>query len=343
MNNELKNPDRRERPVRVLIAAMIIALSFPLFMTLEIRYFKTLINSPYAAASIEAAVAGAAVCLISRRGIGWKIAGALTGAVSAALLAVARYAYNDFLRVILNDKTLAFYLQSPVIYRLVYRELAAVGLCLAAALVCSLIFREVSGAKAHVCGLISAASYIVWHFVSKLIYKDGSLGPGLLFAVTAAFMIYFSCAVLSSLSRMDEKTVKLRGVGTAWCALALAGAVFVCAMTVYFAVSGKRLDPWLFYAHNIILGAAPLVGYILLLCGRRVGLYVVILGVGIALCSQFVLGADRLLAMTLRGAEANDFWSLLYSTALGSLNPIFAWLTVRFCAKDDKPADADQG
>ena len=163
----------------------------------------------------------------------------------------------------------------------------------------------------------------------------------LLFAATIAFMVYFSCAVLSSLSRMDKKTVKLRGIGTVWCVLALAGAVFVCALTVYFAVSGKRLDPWLFYAHNIILGAAPLVGYILLLCGRRVGLYVVILGVGIALCSQFVLGIDRLLAMAFKGAGANDFRSLLYSTVLGSLNPVFAWLTVRFCAKDDKPVGND--
>ena len=343
MNNEINNADRREKPVRVLIAAVIIVLSFPLFIALEIKYHKSLIYSPYVPAAIAAAAAGAAVCLMLRKGAGWKIAGALTGAVSAVLLAVAGYAYNDFMLLTGKNRTLAFLFQDPGLHRLFYEELAAVGICLAAALICSLIFGKHSGARAHLCGLISGVLYAVWQLFYRSVFRGRPLTSRLLFTATIAFMIYFSCAVLSSLSRMDKKTVRLRGVGTAWCALALAGAVFVCALTLYFAVSGKRLDPWLFYAHNIILGTAPLIGYILLLCGRRVGLYVVILSVGVALCSQFVLGADRLLAMTLNGAGANDFWSLLYSTALGSLNPIFAWLTVTFCSKDDKPADRNNG
>ncbi len=77
------------------------------------------------------------------------------------------------------------------------------------------------------------------------------------------------------------------------------------------------------YTAQIVLAVSALSGYILLLCGRRVGLYAILIGGGV------MLGAQTMSALSNVLLDSRQSALLVISNLIGALNPLFVYLAVR--------------
>ena len=141
-------------------------------------------------------------------------------------------------------------------------------------------------------------------------------------ALLAALTICFVCMVAYALCHMPQTRVKLRGIGLVWAWLALAGSLFTIFIIFRVGTLGARAAGIRgVFAFQLILGLSALLGYALLLCKRHVGLYFILLGVGLMLGAQVVNALSNIRSVS--GPQQ------LISALLGAVNPLFAWLAVR--------------
>lgn len=208
-------------------------------------------------------------------------------------------------------------------------------LSLTAVLIFSLLRKKSDKHQTLLCALSGSAVYLsVWILPWRLkpilasraeIALRIFLGNTLLPHLAAALSLYCVCMAVYSLCNMPQTKVKLRGIGLAWCWLALLGSISALVITLRNAFLTQRLPGERFPAAYLILGLSALLGYLLLLLKRRIGLYFILLGVGLALGSRLV----QALAILATSGNTGLSLNILIQTVLGALNPLFAWLAVR--------------
>ena len=212
-------------------------------------------------------------------------------------------------------------------------SLIAVILCLVAVLLFSVLRKQSGKRQARACALIGAGVYLLSR--SGLNFRR-LIGIGLTSAygkqylsselppiITAAVVVYLICMAVYALCSMPQAKVRLRGLGLVWAWLALIGALATVALvfsTAALDLRGSRSSG--LYAYHLILGLSGLIGYLLLICKRRAGLYCILIGVGLMLGAQLV-------SLLTSPVFLRSNITLIISTLLGALNPLFAWLAVR--------------
>jgi len=325
-----------EDPRRAVWAALALTVGWFLLAVIQSSFGLKLLSSSSAYVCLSAALLGVAVYLMTQTGLKWKLIGAVLGLVSALLLASSEFvAYRFQVLGVKLRLSLLFSFRDPNYMRTLGSTALAVLLCLAAVLLYSALRKDRSQNRERLCGGIAGVIYLAVRLLSRLrlllsllshpgVTTRQVLSQQIVPALTAALAIFLVCMAVHALSRMPQTRVKLRGLGLVWAWLALAGAVFTLFLVLRVGavsprVAGIRVTG--VYAHQLILGLSALIGYALLLFKKRVGLYFILLGVGLMLEAQLVS------ALSILGPGPG--LNMLLSTLLGALNPLFAWLAVR--------------
>ncbi len=186
--------------------------------------------------------------------------------------------------------------------------------CLAGGILLGLLFSQGVG------GFAGNMLAVVCIFAG-LIVGTAFSGDALLMTAADAAVVFLVCMALYALCHMKTTRVRLRGIGLVWAWLAAAGAVVSLIAAISAGTGGN--SGVITYTAQFVVGISALTGYILLLCRRRAGLYVILLGMGV------MLGAQALGALAGVLFHANQYLATLISSLLGALNPLFAYLAVR--------------
>ncbi|NLE14026.1 MAG: hypothetical protein GX628_10185 [Clostridiales bacterium] len=334
-----------ETPMRAVRAALFLALGWLLLTVFQLIFAVKLLYSPAAHYCLAAAMLGAAAYLISKNGLRWKLTGGGIGLVSALLLAFS-YVIGLWIKKYLMTARFEMFMPFSDTAFLSYagRVFTAVLLSLAAALVFSVLLRERGKLKNTICGAAAGAVYMLVMLIPMLRVMSGMSPNHLTFrrfiteeifpVIVSAAAIFFVGMAVYSLCNLPNLSVKLRGAGLVWAWLALVGSFVTISLVTCVGLFFEPMPAYQLglYAYNIILGGSAFVGYILLLCGRRTGLYFILIGIGLTLGAQLFSA----LSLLIEGrAGSGVIVSLLIPTLLGALNPLFAWLAVGAGTKPD--------
>ena len=318
------------RPMRAAAAALAFLLGFFALLLYESRLGIRIVTSMQTYALLAAAVLAAGQYLVLQRGSKPVLLGVVIGLAGVFLSVVSR---NITMLVRMTAgrfplaKALSF-TSVPLGRQLGYIVTAAVLALLVAALVGRLPKNRPEKRRLLAACAAGAAAYFavglfpVLRQIAALAARmpADAMAAYVLDALVPAAGMFGVFAVLTGLCGAWAPRVRLRGAGLAWAILATAGMVFSLVFMLGFA--GRMRGAVVFNA-QVLLAVAGLSGYVLLLSGRRAGLYVVVLAAGLILFAQFSTAAIALLN------GARQYFSLLASSVLGALNPLFAFLAVR--------------
>ncbi len=318
------------RPMRTACAALAFALGFFALLLYESRLGIRTVTSTQTYALLAAAVLAAGQYLLLQRGLKPILLGVVIG-LAGAFLSVVSCNITMLVRMTGGRFPLikAFgFTAVPLGRQLAYILAAAALALLVAVFVGRLLKNRPEPRRRLAAGAAGAAAYLavglfpVLRQIAALAARmpagaQAALVFGALVPAAGMFGVF---AVLGGLCGAWTPRVKLRGAGLAWAILATAGMAFSLVFALGFA--GRMRGAVVFNA-QILLAAAGLTGYVLLLCKKRAGLYVVALAAGLILWAQFSTSASALLY------GARQYASLLFASVLGALNPLFAYLSVR--------------
>lgn len=324
-----------ENPLRAVWAAGLLTVAWFLLAVVQSSIEQRISSPSSAYICLASAILGAAVYLVAQSDLKWKLIGAVSGVVSGLLLTASEFVARLQARGVRLRLSLLFSFRDPNYMRTLGNVALAVLLCLAAVLLYSVLRKEKGKNRAVLCGAIGGIVYLAARLLPRLrlllsMFSDPGIPARQILtqqiypSLTAALVIFLVCMATDALCRMPQTRVKLRGIGLVWAWLALAGSVFTIFLVLRVGTVGNRVAGMRVtgvYAYQMILGLSALIGYALLLCKRRVGLYFILLGVGL------MLGAQLVSALSSLGLGPG--LNMLLSTLLGALNPLFAWLAVR--------------
>lgn len=329
-------PALPEKPMRAVWATALLAVSWFLLAWFQMRFSQTLLTSSSAYICLSAALLGTGVHLLTKKELRWRLVGGGIGLASSLLLASSEFVARRVQQ--LGRKfsfSLLFSFRDLNYMRIFSNVLLAVLLCLGAALVFSALRRGLGKKQARLCGVMAGGVYLLVRLLPRLqmlqlmfsrLGREYSmiqiLSQEIFPALLAALTICFVCMVAYALCHMPQTRVKLRGIGLVWAWLALAGSLFTIFIIFRVGTLGARAAGIRgVFAFQLILGLSALLGYALLLCKRHVGLYFILLGVGLMLGAQVVNALSNIRSVS--GPQQ------LISALLGAVNPLFAWLAVR--------------
>lgn len=287
------------------------------------------------------AVVAAGLYFICLPGVKRKLTGGALSIAGAVLIAfstaVARnikaYAYHIELGKLLS-------LRNLIVVSSLKSALLCVVFAVAAALLTGYLMRNRPFKKRYsAAGGVAAATYfLINSFLTLRMYwfqlgaynarHYASIFSALILDALCLYLVFLA---LGALGAMEHSRVRLQKIGLVWAWIAL------CAMSVALIVSiaaGNELAGPGSYTTQYVLLAAGIAGYAMLLCRRRIGLYVILLGTGL------LLGAQTLSILSGVFYGADGYGALLASSILGGLNPLFAYLAVRAGKNIPDPAAA---
>ncbi|MDI9497213.1 MAG: zinc ribbon domain-containing protein [Bacillota bacterium] len=166
-------------------------------------------------------------------------------------------------------------------------------------------------------------SVIVTPYYLQALQLFASFLVGLL-TRAAAFGLVLSA--LESRATMRNRRISLSGWGLVWTWLATLGA-FSSIVILLRTVSTKVQMP--VFSGQIVMAMAWLLGYILLLCGRRLGWYVIFITAVVGYGAQFALSTEIMIMYSPRLAYRAGFVTHFVTALVGPLNPLITWLSIR--------------
>ena len=319
----------RKNPLRAAWAAGLMAAAWLLLLVFQSIFGPNTRFNADALFLCVAALVGTAAYLLAHPGLKLKLTGAGAGVIATVMgafnVALLRNPRLYMQRVGLGEM---FSLRNMLFFRAFGGVFFTVALSLAVAwLISTLIKTGGDKRRVRLAALGAAGVYLLCSLTRSALNIRGVIIPDFasLFSTFSgsffdAACVFLVCMAAYALCNMPSANVKLRGLGLVWAWLATAGMV-VSLIAVISA--GTSHGAVITYTAQFILAISGLAGYILLLCKRRVGLYVILLGAGV------MLGAQMNAALAGVFYRANQYIFLLISNVLGALNPLFAYLAVR--------------
>ena len=333
-------PAAPERPMRAVWAGALLTAGWFLMAALMLAFGMRLSTTFFSYICLASAILGTAVYLLTQSGMKWKLAGTIASAVSSLLLAASENGVRQVQALGPKGRfSRLFSFNDPVYMRNLGSAALAVFLCLAAVMIYSVLRKDKGNKREGLCGAIAGMVYLavrllpwvrsLWGLFSHFYALRRSLNQQIYPFFVTALVAFLVCLALHSLCSMPRTRVRLRDIGTVWAWLALAGAIFTVFFVLYVANVGRPRIAGVgltgAYTHQMLIGLSALIGYALLLCKRRVGLYFILLGTGLMLGAQLVSALSTIGT----GIDSRFVLSMFLSTLLGVLNPLFAWLAVR--------------
>ena len=331
-------PELSEKPTRAVWAAGFMLAAWVALVILQCvfgfgaraKFAGTVFNADALMMSV-AALIGTAAYLMTKPELKLRLFGGGIGLVTAVLnalsIAIMRnpQIYGPGVRL---GELLSF--RSVLFGKSLGGAFLFVLLALGAALLVSNLYKGGDKRRGlRLSALAASGVYLVCNLVNTFVNPHLFLGSmqamnivsAVMSAVADAAVLFLICTAVYALCNMKTERVKLRGIGLVWAWLAAAGAVVSLIAAISAGTSGN--NGVITYTAQFVLAISALTGYILLLCKKRVGLYVILIGVGV------MLGAQAMGALGGVMAGARQYTVLLISSLLGALNPLFAYLAVR--------------
>lgn len=331
-----------EQPARAIWVAGFMIVAWVALVVLQcvfgfgarVKFAGTVFNADALMMSV-AALIGTAAYLMTKPELKLRLFGGGIGLVTAVLnalsIAIMRnpqiYGPGVRLGELLNFRNVLFAKSFGVAFLFVL-------LALGAALLVSILYKGDDKRRSlRLSALAASGVYFVCNLVNTFVNPHLFLGSiqavnivsAVMSAVADAAVLFLICTAVYALCNMKTERVKLRGIGLIWAWLAAAGAVVSLIAAISAGTSGN--NGVITYTAQFVLAISALTGYILLLCKKRVGLYVILIGVGM------MLGAQAMGALGGVLAGARQYTVLLISSLLSALNPLFAWLAVKTADK----------
>ena len=323
-------------PKRAVWAAGLLFVSWILLYLFQGLFHGKLLYNSSAGFLIADAALGAAVYLLLQRRIEHKCAAGVTGLLCVLMMAGSTYALQaqaQFYGGFSLPQVWAF--SSPVFWRMLGSQLLIVILTLGAVIGADYLLRErPEGKRLLTISGIAAGVFFVFSLISTFV----RIGPtmrymsfpnvfSLLFSLVADPLILFLAVLfLEQLCTMRSDRVYLHGLGLAWGWIAVFGMFFGLILLI---VAGTQDSASINYTSGLLLALAGMAGYILMLCKKRVGFYVLLAGAVLMLSSQLLASLSALMF------GGTNFLSQFLGSIFGGINPLLAWLAVR--AADRKP------
>lgn len=288
------------------------------------------------------ALLGVAVYLLLQRELKYKLYAAGV-AVMQILFSVwsqgVYYMYTQTGRYLFRLRNLF----APILYeRYFFDELLATAVIIGAAVFFGWLLRNKPEKRRMTqTGLYTAGIEFIYLPVSLFIRTGGHLGVMpfihlftlLLNNTVGALAIFLAVPALYSLCRLREGRIRIIGWGKIWCWL---GTIGMLAATVILIFNATGAAIVVNYTIQLVFSLLALAGFILLLSGRRTGLYFILFGAFIALAGQFQSTLQRIVFGT------PGFVAPFIGTILGALNPVITWLSIRRYWREADPAAAAQ-
>ncbi len=317
------------KPDRALWAAGLLLLSWVLLFLIQGLFRGGLTYNSEAGFFISMALLGTAVFLICQQSIAHKCIGGAMGLLTTVLSAGNIYALQ------LQYKAMRFTLldvlnfSSPVFWRGFLPTLFCSVLTLGAAALTDYLFKQRTERRRVIASSgIAAGVFFAFSLIRTLVQQGRVLGRMDLLNIISIFIglladpmvLFLTALFLIKLCSMPRKELHLRGLGLAWAWIAVVG-MFASLMILF--VSGTAGAENVNYTSGLLLAICGLAGYILMLCKRRIGFYLLVAGVALMLGSQFFAALTAILY------RSHQHTALFVGSILGAVNPLLAWLTVR--------------
>ena len=344
-NEAAATPALTLNPKRAVWAAGIMIVSWFMLLLLQCIFGMRPQFSGDSIFMIVAALYGTAVYLIMRPEKSWKLFGGGAGLVAVLLSAHSSMLVRSLLMYGRQPRLIEMFraidLGNIVYVRTLGGAFLTGVLTLAAAWVLyTFVKKGDEKHRARRAALGAAGVFCLVDVIRNLI-SAGMMLPRMGFLqifsmfsspVFDAACLFFAFIAVYCLCSMPSKRVKLRGIGLVWAWIAAVGMLISLISVISTATGGD--NGVITYTAQAVLAVMGMIGYIMLLCKRRMGLYFILLGVGVMLGAQFATSLNGMIA------GAGQFALLTISTLIAGVNPLFAWLAVR--AADKRSAIAPQ-
>jgi hypothetical protein len=140
-------------------------------------------------------------------------------------------------------------------------------------------------------------------------------------SLVMATTLFLSLPALQGLVHLKSKRLRLSGWGLVWCWIVTVSlSLTLISFIIQTALSTSALN---LYSSQIFMVIAALIGFILLIAGRRWGWYMILFSVYIALAGQFQMSFN----IVIQGNT--QFVPLLSGSIIGALNPLITWFSIR--------------
>lgn len=151
--------------------------------------------------------------------------------------------------------------------------------------------------------------------------------------ILLAGFLFLAVIWISKLCNSEKRVVFLKGAGLFWGWFATASLFF---SLIYFCILLRIPHPdILIYGGNVLLVILGLISYIMLLSKKKTGLYI-LLAASLAVLGGNILYSFQLMLMKDIGSdETVKAFGLFLGSFFGGINPLFAWLSVKFSKEGD--------
>ena len=310
-----------DRPMRVVWAALMIFGAWLLMFLLQAAIGTGKMFNVSAAYILTGLLLGLGVYLLMRREPKFKLIGAGVLLIEALLVTFNVTAINVTNRFFGGmDGFFQYYMIWPSLGYALITVVIAAGL----ALLFSYLWRNRFDKKhIYATGWIAAGGTALYGIIRMMVLYLPYIGPLMPFAVffnniigylIDAAVIGLSVMVLTGITQHRKDRLRLSVWAIVWCSLCSVGLL----STMITSIIGGALTPSL-----LILMLAALTGFILLLCGNRVGFFISLIAVSVYILSTF----DTSLQQVLLGSPAAV--TILVSAVIGTANPIITWFSIR--------------
>lgn len=318
------------KPEKAVWTFGILATAWVVLLLLQGLFQGRLVFSADVTFFIVAALLGTSTYLIVQKETKYKLYGAVAGLIAAIFSA------GTYLAVLLNNRYLgkfsladALGFGEPHYWVLFRRALLFSALTLGAAIISwYLLPQKNEKQRMFAAGVAAAGVHALGRLISWLLqyrFFIGKLDAARLFTIFSgiladALVLFLAVRFIYSLCRAQRSRIQLFGLGKAWAWVAMIGMFLSFGIVLSHAFSKSA---GITYTASLLQAVAGAVGYILLLCGCRSGLFVIVAAATLVLGGQLCGSLFGLI----KGIPY--FVSLFWGSIFGAVNPLLACLAVR--------------
>lgn len=319
------------KPSRAVVTFITLAISWILLLLIQGAYRGRLWFNADVTLFMVLAMLGTCSYLLLQKEVGYKLSGIAFGLITVFLSA------GTTLSIIVNNRRVGFFsladalgFKDPYYWTLFRHALLFTALTLGASILAGYILRHKPD-KARIIGTagIAGGVYALCSLFSWLIQNRHNLNrvvntnllSVILGIICDALILFLAMRFLYSLCHMQQSRVRLFGIGKAWAIIATIG-VTISLFVILGAVYGGSRSRY-YYTPSLLQAIAGAIGYIMLLCKRRTGLYIILAS------AVLVLGGQFLSSIVGLQYQPSRYGPMLFGSIIAGLNPLFAWLSVR--------------
>jgi hypothetical protein len=310
-----------DRPKRVVWAALTIFGAWVLLLLLQAAIGMGMFFNLPAGFILTDLMLGAGVYLLIRRESKYRLIGGGILLVEALAVPLNIAAMNVASRMLGSIEDLFHYY---MIWPNLGCALIAAAIAAGLALLFSSIWRaQLDKKRIYATGWIAAGGAVIFGLLRILILYIPHVGKMLPVPVFInnisgylidAAVIGLSVMVFAGITRQSKDRLRLSVWAIVWCSLC---SVAMLASLIT-SIAGGIWAPSL-----LILMLAALTGFILLLCGQRIGFFLSLIAVSVYLISSFDTSLQQIIMGSFAGVAT------LISAVIGAANPIITWFSIR--------------